>query len=327
MQKICPYFKICGGCLYQDLPDADYAVQKENFVRRAFADRGIEIPLSSLVRLPIGTRRRACFAFHRGHVGFNAYQSHKIIDIDACPMLTPALSRLILPVREFVKKHLDGTGDIFVLDTPFGHDIHIKRGTGMPDISLLEALADFGHQNPVARLLFNNQPVLETTRLPFPPDVFLQPSQIGEDTLVRLMLKHVGKVQKAVDLFCGTGTFTKPLLAAGIKTTGYDSDERSVRCLGANGIVRDLFRTPLLPDELAGVDLAVIDPPRAGAAAQVEQLAQTNIPVIILISCNPATAARDSKTLLNAGWALTAATPVDQFTYSNHIELVCVFQK
>ncbi|MDD3668858.1 MAG: hypothetical protein PHX68_00975 [Alphaproteobacteria bacterium] len=327
MTRICPFFKNCGGCLYWDLPDEAYVAKKENFVRRAFADRGIDIPLSPLARIPVGTRRRACFAFHNGHLGFNAAKSHRVVDIDACPMLTPALSGLIAPLRAFVRQHIAGSGDIFVLDTPFGHDIHIKRGKDMPDLPLLEALADFGRFNPVARLLFNGQPIFETTALPFPPDVFLQPSQAGEDALVRLVIGHAGNARTAVDLFCGTGTFTKPLIARGIRTMGYDADARSVACLGAAGIVRDLFRNPLLPDELAGIDLAVIDPPRAGARAQTEQLAQSNIPAIVMISCNPATAARDGRMLVDAGWTLADATPVDQFTYSNHIELACLFKK
>ena len=124
-----------------------------------------------------------------------------------------------------------------------------------------------------------------------------------------------------------SGTFTKPLIQAGLTVMGYDNASDSVKALGSNGTVRDLFRNPLLPSEFDGVDFVVIDPPRAGAKAQIEQLSQTNVPKIVMISCNPSTCARDVKVLSDNGWQLDKTTPVDQFTYSNHIELVCVLSK
>ena len=163
--------------------------------------------------------------------------------------------------------------------------------------------------------------------LTFQADTFLQPSALGEKTLVDLVLKNVGQSKNAVDLFCGYGTFTRPLATMGLSVVGYDSDTRSVSTLGEMGRVRDLFRNPLLPEELGGVDLAVLDPPRAGAKEQVLQLAETQIPRIIMVSCAPKTGARDIKILLDAGWHLTEITPVDQFTYSNHIEIVAVLEK
>ena len=108
---------------------------------------------------------------------------------------------------------------------------------------------------------------------------------------------------------------------------GYDNDFRSVSTLGKMGKVRDLFRNPLTPEELADFDLAVLDPPRAGAKEQVLQLAKTNIPRIIMVSCAPKTGARDIKILLDSGWRLIEITPVDQFTYSNHIEIVALLEK
>ena len=155
----------------------------------------------------------------------------------------------------------------------------------------------------------------------------MQPSALGEKTLVDLVLKNVGQAKKAVDLFCGYGTFTRPLAEAGLSVMGYDSDSRSVSTLGKMGKKRDLFRNPLTPEELVDFDLAVLDPPRAGAKEQVLQLAETQIPRIIMISCAPKTGARDIKILLDGGWHLTEIAPVDQFTYSNHIEIVALLEK
>lgn len=323
---VCRYFNQCGGCVFQDLPLSEYRLKKENFIRRAFADYHIDVRLEPMLSVPLHTRRRASFAFYKGHLGFNEKKSHRIIDINECMMLTPALEALLAPMRILAQK-LQGMGDMHVLDTPFGIDMHIKMDKEKLSLKLLELLSEFARSNGIARLLFNNEPIVQQVTLPHPPNVFLQPSAEGEKHLVDLMMQQIGSAKTAVDLFCGTGTFTKPLINAGLKVMGYDSEADSVAALGAYGIVRDLFRNPLMPDEFDGIDLVVIDPPRAGAKAQVDNLKLTRVPKIIMISCNPSTCARDIKALLDNGWNLEKATPVDQFTFSNHVELVCILSK
>lgn len=326
LKKKCPYFGKCGGCVWQDLSQADYVAKKELFIRRAFSDVGIdEIPLKPIILLPTGIRRRACFAFYQGHFGFNEAHSHKIIEIDSCPLLEPALNALIPDLHALVKK-IGGAGDCFILNTQSGVDIHIRDGRGTPDLSRLETLSAIAQNENIVRLTYNNNPIFQKAPLPILPEGFLQPSALGEKTLVDLVLKNVCEAKTAVDLFCGQGTFTRPLMNAGVSVMGYDNDS-AVLSLGKNGCQRDLFRNPLLPEELSGVDLAVLDPPRAGAKEQVLQLAETQIPRIIMVSCAPKTGARDIKILTNAGWCLTEITPVDQFTYSNHIEIVALLEK
>lgn len=326
MKITCPYFGKCGGCRYLDLEPDAYEKLKRAQIERAFSFMQLDIPIKRFIRLPDGIRRRASFAFYKGHLGFNERKSHRIIDLQSCPMLTPALNALIPALQKLVYA-LKESGDIFVLETPYGIDMHIKMGNKPATLPQLELLADFGQKNPVARLLFNNDPVLEKTPLPFPPDVFLQPSVAGEETLVQLVTDALEDEKKGLDLFCGTGTFTKPLLARGIHMTGYDSEALSVHALDTHGIVRDLFRNPLLPDELNGADFIVMDPPRAGAKAQSEQLAQSRVPKIILISCNPATAARDMRILIDGGYRTDSLTAVDQFAYTDHIEIFTILQK
>ena len=324
---LCPYFGKCGGCIYQDMPTDDYLAMKKRYVMRCFSDYALSPDIQDIVSVPIHSRRRASFAFHKGHLGFNENKSHTIIDINECRLLTENLCNILSPLREFIKT-LNETGDVFVLDTPYGIDMHIKtKSKNRPNLALLEKLAFFANQNNIARLLYNNDPIAEQTHLPFPPDVFLQPSQAGETTLVNLMMSHIGSAKNALDLFCGTGTFTKPLINAGLNVKGYDSSVDSVKTLGTYGQVRDLFRNPLLPSELNNVDIVVIDPPRAGAKAQIEQLAQSDVHKIIMISCNPSSAARDIKILINHGWILNPITLVDQFTYSGHVELFCILSK
>ena len=233
--------------MWQDLSQEEYVAKKELFIRRAFADAGIaEIPLKPIILLPTGIRRRACFAFYQGHFGFNEARSHKIIEIDSCPLLESGLNALIPDLRALVQK-LGGAGDCFILKTEAGVDIHIKDGKGMPDLNRLEMLGALAQKEKVVRLMYNDTPIFQKIPLVFQADTFLQPSVLGEKTLVDLVVKNVGQAKKAVDLFCGYGTFTRPLLEAGLSVMGYDSDVRSVSTLGEVGSVRDLFRNPLLP--------------------------------------------------------------------------------
>ena len=321
-QELCPFFGKCGGCLYQDMTEAAYHAKKENFIKRAFQDYKIQVELSPIQSIPLGSRRRASFAYSCGRLGYNTIKSHQIIEITECRLLKPEIVNFLPTLKDWIKK-LGGNGNVFILATNFGLDIHIKQTkaekTSLQKLEMLISMAD----NPqVARLTYNNDPIVSKVQLTFLPEDFLQPSAEGEKILIDLILKASKDSKKAVDLFCGSGTFTKPLLKQGVKVIGYDCS-KNVALIGINGIVRDLFRSPLLPEEMTDLDLIILDPPRAGAKAQTEQIAKTKVQKIVMISCNPQTAARDIRILLNNGWKLVKTTPVDQFTWSNHIELVC----
>lgn len=322
----CPVFGKCGGCLYQNLTDEDYRRKKKTFIKRAFTDYGITVQLQEIREVPLQTRRRASFEYGNGLVGYHAAKSHQIVEIVDCPILKPDIVAF-LPTLKTWSQQLGRRGEFFILSTEWGLDIHIKSDDGkQPTFQKLEQLAQMAGDERVVRLTFNGEPIAQKTQLPFLPDAFLQPSAEGEKILTDLMMEETQNIHRAIDLFCGSGTFTRPMMQQGIKVIGYDCSD-SVLLLGANGIQRDLFRSPLLPEEMEKSDLIVLDPPRAGAKAQVEQIAHTNTPKIVMISCSPKTAARDCKILIDAGWHLNKVTPVDQFKWSNHIELVCVLER
>jgi len=326
LETICPYFNRCGGCVWQDLSRVDYVQKKENFIRFSFRDVGLDIDLNPLILIPTGTRRRASFSFVRGHLGFNENKSHQVVEIDSCPLLLPSINKVLPILRPIIQK-LNSSGDVFLASTSVGLDIHIRDKSGVPDLGKLELLTSLNQNAEIARVVYNDTPIFERGLYGGSADNFAQPSLEGEETLVRLVLTAAQGAKKAVDLFCGSGTFTRPLIQAGITTTGYDNVSEAVAWLGPNGVVRDLFRRPLLAEELKGVDLIVLDPPRAGALAQCQQLAELEKGKIIMVSCNPKTAARDIQILVKAGWQLNPVIPVDQFTYSNHVEIVVVLTK
>ena len=141
---------------------------------------------------------------------------------------------------------------------------------------------------------------------------------------------------RVADLFAGCGTFSLRL-ARLAQVHAVESERGALDALSfaarhTQGLkpvsveVRDLYRRPLMGKELA-FDAVVIDPPRDGAAPQFKELAKSSVPVIVAISCNPATLARDARYLVDAGWTMGEVTPIDQFLWSHHVEAVVVFTK
>jgi 23S rRNA (uracil1939-C5)-methyltransferase len=273
-------------------------------------------------------------------VGFTAVSTHHIVPIDRCPILAPGLAGAIAAAWA-IAETLGGAKplDIQATATDTGLDIDV-RGSGPLHPAQSVALARLADSRRLARLTRHGeliarraQPTVRMGRaaVPLPPGAFLQATAVGEETLARLVATHVGDAKTVADLFCGVGPFALRL-AARAKVTAADSDEAAVAALreaaktpGLKPITaerRDLFRRPMLASEFARLDAVVFDPPRQGAEAQARALAASKVAVIVAVSCNPATFARDAKILLDGGYRLTAVTPVDQFRYSAHVEIV-----
>lgn len=322
----CSSFPACGGCSYLNLNMNDYLEKKRLFVQSAFLNQGIHVEPEPVLSVPFGRRRRATFAYKNGQIGFNKAKSSQINNLTACPALLPELSDLLPKLQELVLK-LKGSGDISVLKTPFGIDMCLKENKPKLTLEKQELLSSFALQNNLVRLSYGTEPVIQQVQLPFSADSFLQPSVEGEQLLINLVLSHIGTPRKAADLFCGAGTFTKPLLNAGFSVKGYDIAVESLSVIKNNAEKRDLFRVPLTAKELNEYDCIVMDPPRAGAEAQCRELAESQVPDILMISCSPKTAARDVSILRFGGYEIKKIIPVDQFIYTTHIELFILLKK
>ena len=353
---LCPHAADCGGCALQHLNAEAYKAFKLRYLREALA--GLDLPeFDAPVFAAPKTRRRVTFAvawngLFRG-MGLNQKQSDRILNIDSCAVLIPELERLITPLRAAItdkklpypKKR--GVGDVSLLWTDTGADVLLTLPFS-PDAAWRGALADFAVENGVARVSWRTSErqepeqliMLHTPELKVgdftlkpPAGVFLQPSQAGQDALTAAVVEYVGKAKKVYDLFCGAGTFTLPLLQKKRILKGADNAPFALEALrlASQGRVevqeRDLFKTPLYPDELEGFDCVVFDPPRAGAKAQVEQIVAAGIPKVVAVSCNPASFARDAETLINGGYTLKRLRPVDQFVFTPHLELAALFEK
>ncbi len=342
---ICPHFGICGGCALQHWDTARYRAWKRDLLVTALRQAGIDAAVDDLIDAHGEGRRRAVFHARRGtrdilQVGFAAFSTHHIVPIDHCPILAPGLSGAVetaWAIAEALRS--DKPLDIQVTATDGGLDVDV-RGSGPLGATQSVALARLAESRRLARLTRHGELIARRTQptirmgratVPLPPGAFLQATAAGEETLARLVAVHAGEARSVADLFCGVGPFAQRL-AERAKVAAADSDEAAVAALreaaktpGLKPIVaerRDLFRRPMLAQEFARLDAVVFDPPRQGAEAQARALAASKAPVIVAVSCNAGTFARDTKILIDGGYRLTAVTPVDQFRYSAHVEIV-----
>jgi 23S rRNA (uracil1939-C5)-methyltransferase len=341
----CVHAKACGGCQVQHASDSFLAEWKTSVVRQALLAHGIEAPMRPIETSPPQSRRRAAFSAKRTKkgalAGFHQKASDVVVNIPNCQLLRPALVAALPMVEELAVIGASRKGELSVLvtESPDGLDVSVTGGKPM-DTDLRLALANLANTRDLARLCWDDDVILRRRPLQRfgkaqvtpPPGAFLQATAEGEAALQAAVMEIVGEAQSIADLFSGCGTFALPL-AAKAAVHAVEGEETMVRTLDegwrmAKGLrkvtteARDLFRRPLLPDELAKFDAIVMDPPRAGAEAQTSEIAAARAPKIAHVSCNPVTFARDTATLLAAGYELDWVLPVDQFRWSTHVEVV-----
>lgn len=348
----CRHFKSCGGCQLQHVSDDFLEAWKADVVRAALEAQGLETEFLPAHVSPSRSRRRATFAVRRtkkgATVGFHARASEVIIEIPHCTLLHPDLVAARPAIEALGRVGASRKTALSVMVThASGHglDIHVEDGKPL-DGAMRIALASLAETHDLARLSWSDETVV-TRRVPVqkfgtaqvapPPGAFLQATAEGEAALLSDVRDIFGGSRQIVDLFAGCGTFALPLAQTGAvhavegdraMTEALDRGwRRTPHLRTVTTETRDLFRRPLEPDELTRFDAAVIDPPRAGAEAQIKALARSSIPRLAYVSCNPVTFARDARDLVGAGYHLRRLRVVDQFRWSTHVELVAEFTR
>jgi 23S rRNA (uracil1939-C5)-methyltransferase len=348
----CPHFAICGGCAIQHWGSEHYRAWKRDIVIATLAQAKIACDVAPLIDAHgLGRRRITLHARMGTHdvlkVGFAAASSHDIIPVDRCPILDPGLSGA-LEAAWAIAEPLISIGkplDIQITATDNGLDVDV-RGSGPLPAKLIAMLSRVAEQHRMARLTRHGELLLMRTpptiaigaaQVTLPPGSFLQATAAGEEALAALVSGHCKRSKHIADLFCGVGPFALRL-AATSRISAFDSDAGAVAALQKAATstsrlkpikaeARDLFRRPLMPQELRDYDAIVFDPPRQGAQAQVQQIAASKIPVVVAVSCNVATFARDARILVDGGYTIEGVTPVDQFRHTPHVELVARFKR
>lgn len=348
----CGYFGRCGGCAVQALAGDPYAAWKRGLVANALRNAGLDVAVEPTIDAHGAGRRRVVFhaRIENGavRVGFMRARSHEIVAIDACPLLEPRLFRAPA-VAKALAEALASHGkplDIIVTATQNGLDVDL-RGAGALAEAETRALAELGDALDLARLSNHGRLVVQrrdpsilvgATAVVPPPGAFLQATAAGEQRLAALVERAIPPgARRVADLFCGLGAFALRLAPrAGVLAIDGDASAIAALARAANAstalrpietATRDLFRRPLAGEELRLFDAVVFDPPRAGAKAQAEALARSETPVVVAVSCNPQTFARDAGILIEGGYRAIVVTPVDQFRGSPHVEIVAAFER
>jgi 23S rRNA (uracil1939-C5)-methyltransferase len=327
----------------QDLAPEAYRAQKRDAVAAALKRAGVSAEVLDPVIVPPRSRRRTVLKWNNGKIGFHAARSHSIVDMRECLVLTPGLFDLVQALRKRLA-FLKQPAEIHATETLTGFDLAFRSAQKLVP-SLTAQLAKAMDGLGVARLVFNNALVLKNAapqveeggvRVSLPPNAFLQSTLEGEAALQARVLEMVGRAKTVLDLFSGCGTFALAL-ARKARVHAVEQDAPALAALAqaakSAGLkpvtteVRDLFKLPMTLGELAGYDAAVLDPPRSGAQAQAQMLAKSAVPAIAYVSCDAASFARDAALLTKGGYRVGPVTPIDQFLWSSHIELVGRFAR
>lgn len=347
----CPYFSRCGGCAVQGLAVEAYAQWKQGLVSDALRRVGIEADVAPLADAHGEGRRRATFHIRfdssgRPMVGFMRARAHEIVEIEACPLLAPSLEG----VPEVVKALATAVGastkalDALVTATESGLDIDL-RGHGPLDPRQRQGLVRIALEQDLARLsnhgevaLVQREPVLTMGKaeVVLPPGAFLQATRLGENMIATEVLANLSGAERIADLFAGIGTFALRLAenaevhAVDCEATALAALAKAARRRAAMPVTvetRDLFRRPLQKEELARFDAVVFDPPRAGAEHVTRALAASTVPVVVAVSCNLQSFARDADILRAGGFEIGTVLPIDQFRHTAHVEIVAAFRR
>ncbi len=342
----CSHYKACGGCALMHARDAFVAEWKRDVVISALAAHRLEADVLAPLTSPPRSRRRAVLTGRRLKsgpvVGFHAPASDVVTEISACHLLAPELMAALPACEALTARFCSRKGSLrfHAVASSVGVDLDMD-GASEPDGPARLVLAEIADRHDLARLSVSGE-VIVTRKPPAqrfgagsvvpPPGAFLQATRDGEACLVQAVLEGLGSAERVVDLFSGVGTFSLPV-AERVEVHAVEADAAMLAALDAGwrkatGLkrvtteARDLFRLPLEPDEFRPFDAVIIDPPRAGAEAQMHRIAASGIGRVVAVSCNPVSFARDAKTLCDAGFKMGPVQVVDQFRWSPHVELV-----
>ena len=352
----CRHFGTCGGCQLQHLPAADYAAWQRRTVVQALARRGLhEVEVAPPRITPPASRRRVRLAFRVTagvQLGFRVRSGHALVDVLECPVACPGIVALLPALRPLLARLAIARrgGEVQITASASGLDLLLATALP-PGLAERERLAAFADQQDLARLAWQAAPNLPAepiaarrpvwvefagVRVELPPGAFLQATGFAEAAIRSAVAEAIGDARRIADLFAGCGTFGLPLAAAGCRISAVDADAQMLAAAGGAARragfgdrlateCRDLERAPLAGPALRHLDAVILDPPRAGARAQAAALAASQVPRIAMVSCNPATFARDARTLVDGGYRLVFVQPIDAFLWSSQIELVGAF--
>jgi 23S rRNA (uracil1939-C5)-methyltransferase len=353
----CQHYGVCGSCQLQHLSDAPYRQFKRDKILKPLLYEGFENPnplIKDPIILPPGLRRRANFNFRclpKGvELGYHKYHSYELLTLESCHILKPEIVDFMKPLLTIIGDTFPPgfEGEVFITAAHNGLDVNVEVRDKTPlTLEQRERWGQFAAHNNLCRLIVTLKGKEDFTLIRDTPYVlfddvpvesscrgFLQPSAEADQILTQIVTGLLPSTPTRIaDLFCGRGTLSLPL-SRFAPVDGFEMDEPALAALEKAArksqrpittIYRDLFKTPLKDKELDIYDVVVVDPPRAGAETQTNALANSCVPTLIYVSCNPLTFARDARVLVAGGYHIESIQPLDQFRWTVHVEAIGKF--
>ena len=357
IEPACPVAHDCGGCQFQHMQDEAYAKLKDNTVKAALNRAEIEAnSWRPMMRSHAHSRRRVRFGFRRTAseliIGLHARLSDHLVKPIGCM----TIDKTILHVRDQLAETLSSllptgmTGEMQLTKLDRGIDVFLNVNDPLSPNLLAEMGQVASQSADIVRfslavdgaadlpLYAPELPILSWpgAKIAPPPNSFLQATLSGEMALQEGVREIAEGTIHIVDLFCGSGTLSLPLLDghrqiyaadnAGPALQAYrDAADASGRGGQLTIDTRNLFQAPMTAEQLSHADLIILDPPRSGAKDQIDTIAKSGVPKIAYVSCNPSSFAKEAAELISAGYRLDWCQPIDQFYLASHVELIAQF--
>ena len=350
----CAHAQPCGGCSLQHASHEVYRTWCTDRILAALSQHRLSPEQVAPAHVsPPGARRRVVMKALRSRdgllLGFNRKSQHSLVDVDQCVVAHPQINALLAPLRALLLKALRINQSLSIHITRAGNGLDLLLTPfSVTDLGSRQRLIDFALEQNLARLatggpagheiiLEASAPLLHFDDVPvlLPVESFTQATPDGESAMIAAALEAIGNAKRVADLFCGIGTFALPL-SARAQVHAVEGAQAPLKALERAAMAarrrisiehRDLFRRPLTATELNRFDAVLFDPPRAGALAQSAELAKSTVSRVIAVSCNPSTFARDAELMARGGYRLQKLSPIGQFLWSLHVELVALFER
>lgn len=351
----CPHFGVCGGCQQQH---AAVALQQRS--KREALNRLMKHDVDDVISgEPWGYRRRARLSVNyqpktqKLQMGFRKANSNDIVEVVQCPVLVPNLEALLPTVRECLEslKGKRQLGHVELVSADNGPLMVLRHTAALSDADK-EKLERFSHSSGVALYLAPESEILERVtgeepwyssdglRLTFSPRDFIQVNDGVNQQMVATALSwlDVQSTDRVLDLFCGMGNFTLPLATRAQSVVGVEGVPALVAKGRENAALNHLENVTFFHENLEedvtlqawakhGFDKVLLDPARAGAPGVMQHVIKLAPTRVVYVSCNPATLARDSEALLNAGYQIQRMAMLDMFPHTGHQESMVLFER
>ena len=332
----CEYYKKCGGCTLQHLNLDCYYKLKEDYIKKLFNIDNIDI-----FKVGFGKRRRINLKYSNGKYGFYQKNTTNIVSINKCLNLTPSINSMINKLNNIKLTNLDSV-DIFEVDNGIGMNFIFNKDPNINEFKKLDILKNdvisinytYKDRKSFVPIIKNNDLflTLKNKQILLPNNFFMQATKESQDFMINKVCEEIKDYKNVYDLYCGIGTYSFPLSDYNKKITCFEGEDLMIDSIKKNinksniknlfFEKKDLYNQPIT--DFKNVDALVINPPRNGAGNQCKFI--KNIDKIIYVSCNPETFKKDLEILKNNNYIISKIILIDQFFYSNHVEIICILK-